>query len=822
MQKKIIPLTGILLVSFILNAYAQVQGWLVSNNGKPVAFANIALYRALDTTMVKTAVTGNDGAFIFERPAAGKYLLLVSSIGFVTRDTTFRVDSVDKLVNLGTITVTESSSSLGNVTIRAQKPFIQQQQGGLVINVESSPLAKGSSALEVLERSPGVIINRRNSDISLNGKSGVAVLLDGRLMHIPVEQLLSFLQGISANDIATIELLTSPSAAYDAEGSAGVINIVTKKSRQKGTNGSATITGGYGVGEKGSAAVSVARFTGKWRLYGSYNFSHDNTYYKWSATATEVYPFLGGKNNSFVSSVTRAVINSHNANAGAEILLPHNFTLGANVSYGNSRAIPGIENNGRYVVEPDSLLLLHVDIDGVNSWNNIVSSLYAEKKLSDRHTLKAGADYLYYYNNNPSQAQTSFVNSQGKQVDGGTGLFGSRQRGYAQTAINVVTGKADYEGKLNKNFQLLAGIKGTYTSSRSSAGVQVLDTTGWKDVFATSNHITMREGIGAVYTSANITLPANTSLVLGARYEYSNTEMKDANTGENIVTRKLGRLFPNLFFSKKMGNGNEWQLSYTARISRPSYNDLASFITYNSPTSASTGNPFLLASTSAIIKAAFVHKGYSAAFLYTGEQHPIERYQIVLAPTGNMNYVSPQNLLYRRSFDLQVVAPVRVNNWWRMSNTLTGGIRIFKENYTAYPASKTYPAFVFNSTQSFTLPKGWGMELSGFYNSLFYNGTRKTQGFGAVNFGVKKELANNKGTLGLAITDVFTTMRVTSYFGALTQEAFDLKSQVLGRNESSVFPVIKLSYTRQFGNSKVQRVNKEFSGEEKGRVNLTP
>lgn len=806
-----------MLLGFIMNSHAQVQGRLVSYNGKPAAFANVTLYNGIDTSIAKTIVTGNDGAFIFEKIAAGKYLLRFSSIGYATRDTALVIDSTNKAINLGTMTVTESGGSLGNVVVRAKKPLIQQQQGGLVVNVESSPLSKGSSALEVLERSPGVIINRRNSDISLNGKSGVAVLLDGRLMHIPVEQLLSFLQGISANDIASIELLSSPSAAYDAEGSAGVINIVTRKSRQKGTTGTATITGGYGVGEKGSAAISIARFTGKWRLYGSYNFSHDNTYYKWSATATEVYPFLGGKNNSFVSSVTRAVINSHNANAGAEIQLPHNFTLGGNISYGNSRATPGIINNGRYVVEPDSLLLLHVDIDGVNRWNNIVSSIYADKKLNDRHTLKAGADYLYYYNDNPSQAQTNFINSHGTEVDGGTGLFGSQQRGYAQTAINVITGKFDYEGKLKKNLQLLAGIKGTYTSSRSNAGVQVFDTTGWKDVFATSNYITMREGIGAAYASANITLPANTSLVLGVRYEYSNTEMKDANTGKSVVTRKLGRLFPNLFFSKKTGNGNEWQLSYTARISRPSYNDLASFITYNSPTSASTGNPFLLASTSSVIKAAFVRKGYSAALLYTDEQHPIERYQIVLAPSGNINYVSPQNLLYRRSFDLQMVAPVRVKDWWRMSNTITGGVRTFKENYTAYPASKTYPAFVFNSTQSFTLRKGWGMELSGFYNSLFYNGTRKTEGFGAVNLGFKKELANNKGTLGLAITDVFISMRVTSYFGALTQEAFDLKSQVLGRNESSVFPVIKLSYTRSFGSSKMQRV-REFGGEEKGRV----
>lgn len=704
---------------------------------------------------------------------------------------------------------------LSSFTVRGGRRLLQQQQGGITINVENSLLTKGSSVLEVIERSPGVLVDRRNSGIALNGKEGVAVMIDGRLLRLPADQLFSLLAGLSANDVASIELLTTPHAGYDAEGTAGLINIVLKKSRKKGRYGMVSLTGGYGVGEKAAAGVSLTHNTEKVRLSGAYNYSHDRGYYRWQAKASQNNPFLGGPNTSDGGNETRAVSNSHTFTGTFEAILPNRVTVGASLNYGHSLATPHDVTDGRYIVEPDSLLVLHVDTRGGNRWNNFSGSLYASKKMGEGHTLSADADLLVYTNQNPTRSETSFINEEGAPAGGGQGLFGPRQQGYAHTNIQVGVAKADYKGVFKDGFTLEGGTKFSYTKSTSLSGIQVLQNGSWEDAAGTTNDMLMHETIGAAYLSANIKIGVSARLVTGGRYEYTRTDIKDEASGKSIVSRAGGKLFPDVFFSHKINEG-ELQVSYTERISRPAYNDLASFIVYAGPTSSNTGNPLLKATTSSNVKAGYVYKGYSFAVAYTRDNNPIVRYQIVAGPSGNL--VSPQNLLYLRSFSLQALVPVYVNPWWSMQYSLTGDFRHFKEDFTEFPAEKRYFAYTLNGTQTFRLPRGYGIELSGYFNSLYYNGTRKTEGYGTLNMGFKKELGNDGGTLQLSISDVFCSLRTTSYFGMLTKEAFSLKSRVLGFGESGVFPVIRLSYVRSFGKGGQASSAKDNLTDEKERV----
>jgi len=705
---------------------------------------------------------------------------------------------------------------LSGVTVRGERPLLQQQQAGVVVNVENSLLSKGSSVLEVIERSPGVLVDRRNNGIALNGKEGVAVMIDGRLLRLPADQLFGLLAGLSANDVASIELLTTPPAGYDAEGTAGIINIVLKKNRKKGRYGTMSLTGGYGVGEKAAAGVRLTHNTGKLQVSGSYNYSHDRSYYRWQAIASQNIPFLGGPNTSDVASETRWVSNSHTFTGALEASLPGHVTMGASINYGNSLTTPHVVNDGRYIVEPDSLLVLHVDTRGRNRWNNFSGSLYASKKMGEMHTLSADVDLLVYTNQNPTQSETLFSNQEGTPVGGGQGLFGPRQQGYAHTNIRVGVAKADYKGVFKDGFTLEAGAKFSSTRSLSLSGVQVLQNGAWEDAAGMTSDMIMHETIAAAYLSASVKIGSSDRLVAGSRYEFTRTDIKDEVSGQRIVNRAGGKLFPNIFFSHKINDREELQVSYTERISRPAYNDLASFIIYDGPTSSNAGNPLLRATTSSNIKVGYVRKGYSVALVHTRENSPIVRYQITAGSSGNI--VSPQNLLYLRSSTLEALVPVRVNQWWQMQFTLSGGFRHFKENYTELPAEKTYFAYTLNGTQTFHLPQGYGIELSGYFNSLYYNGTRKTNGYGALNMGFKKELRNDHGTLQLSISDVFSSLRVTSYFGMLTKEAFSLKSRVLGIGESGRSPVIKLSYVRSFGKAGRVAPAKDNLTDEKERV----
>ena len=198
---------------------------------------------------------------------------------------------------------------------------------------------------------------------------------------------------------------------------------------------------------------------------------------------------------------------------------------------------------------------------------------------------------------------------------------------------------------------------------------------------------------------------------------------------------------------------------------------------------------------------------YSFSLLASRDDHPISGSQLTESPARDLLYVSPQNLVYRNELTFQANLPWKINEWWSMSYSLTGGWRRFKETYTAMPAEKTYYSGSFNFSQTFRLPKDFSAELSGWWNSPTWWGTIRAEGFGVLNAGVKKELKNNAGTLQLSASDVLRTTQIRMHFGALTREAFATVSHVTYNPESRIFPIIKLTYSRSFGTEGKTRRN---------------
>jgi len=277
--------------------------------------------------------------------------------------------------------------------------------------------------------------------------------------------------------------------------------------------------------------------------------------------------------------------------------------------------------------------------------------------------------------------------------------------------------------------------------------------------------------------------------------------MYEAKNRELTVNRKLGVLFPTVFLTRKLNDQSDLQLSYTKRISRPTYNDLASFAVYADPTAVVTGNSFLKPTITNNIKLGYNYKSYAFSLLFSRDDNPIVRWQLSESAARNLVLVSPQNLAWQHNINLQVNAPVRVNSWWSMSYGFSGGWRHFKLQHTKQPAEKKYMGYNLNFTQSFMLPKNFSAEFSGLYNSESYNGTIKAIGYGSLNAGIKKELGNNKGSFQASVTDFLGTLRTHSYNGAVTTEAFDIKSHVRYSAESRKFPIIRLSYSRSFGSA---------------------
>ncbi|HTI07500.1 MAG TPA: TonB-dependent receptor [Puia sp.] len=811
-----------LLFLFLLqNTFAQVSGKLATPSGQPIPIANVLLLDSADSSLIKATVTDDNGAYRIDYGIPGTYLLRISRLGYQAWSSPlFRLTAAQRIKDFGTLVLEENSRQLSAVVVRGEKPVFQQQIDRTVINVESSLLSKGSSALEVLERSPGVSIDYRNNGFTLGGKTGVTVMINGNLLHIPMEQVFTLLSSLSADDIEKIELLTTPPSRYDADGSAGMINIVLKKNRKLGTNGSLSVTAGYGMGEKATAGLRLGHNTGKTNWYGSYTFSRDRTYSDMYITSAQNMPFLGGQLYVLVSDTTRRLQNNHDATLGIDHQLNPTTTLGGNLSYNSSHASSSSPSHNEYNILPDSLLIFNGAINGISRWNNLVSSVYAEKALRKGEKIRFDMDYLYFHNDGPSEVQNSFLNKDGSPAGTNDTLYAPRQRTYANTTIQVGVGKVDYTKQLGKS-TLEAGLKGTYTRSTSRSGIESLVDDNWVETRAeTANNILMKEGIGAVYVSLNAPISSSTNLVIGSRYEYSRTRMDNQQTEKNTVDRTLGALFPSLFLSRQLNDHSNLQLSYTKRISRPSYNDLASYVGYSDPSAVYTGNPFLQPTITHNVKLGYNYRSYSFSLLLSRDLNPIARYQITESPLKDVLYVSPQNLSWQNNLTLQTNLPWKVNNWWTMNYNLTGGWRQFKEDYTLQPAEATYFAWSATFSQNFSLPRNYSAELSGWYNSWSYNGTVKVAGFGALNAGIKKELNNNRGSLQLSVTDLLRTIRINTYYGTLTEEAFSIRNHVYINTESAKIPLFKLTYTRSFGSGMWKGQQKQPAGTEDERARI--
>ncbi len=782
--------------------YGQVSGRLITAAGQPIPFANVVLLSSPDSTFLQATLTDENGDYRLDAEAGGAYQVRASSLGYRSwQSPIFSLTTGQMINDLGSQVMLEDLQLLDEVAVRASKPLFQQTPEGTVVRVESSPMSKGSSALQILERSPGVHIDYRNNGIALNGKGGVAVMINGKLLRMSADQVLALLNGTSGNDIATIELLSTPGARYDAEGSAGIINIVLKgyDSPTKGTTGSVTLTAGYGRAEKGSGSISLAHNMEKLSLYGSFSVFYDRTYSDMYIDSWQNMPALGGQLYVSASDTTRIVQNNHDFTLGTDIRLGGKTTLNININGNSSKRRSTDVNQSSYTIDPDSTLFFDGVITGTSRWRSWINSVDLQTKWKDSRTFRATADYVDFTSTNPSQVMSSFLNEAGGNAGNNDSLFAPHQRGFASTAIRVGVGKVDYTQQVSARLRLEAGLKASYTRNKSMAGIESLVDDHWISRTETADEILMRESIAAGYLSANYRLNADMTLSAGLRYEHSRTLMNNTENAERIVDRKAGVLFPNIAFTKKIADESEFLFSYTKRIGRPSYNDLASFIRYSDPSAVYTGNPLLRPTITHNLKIGGSIRGKSLHLVLSREGHPIAGYQITEGPRRNLLYISPQNLLWQKSINLEAGLPLSISGWWNMSYGFTGGLRVFRAVHTREPVQKSYFGYSLNMTQSFKLPARFSAELSGWYNSVSYNSTVRVGGMGAVNAGMKKELRNNRGSLLLSVTDVFRTMKINTYYGTIAEEAFSIRNHVSINTESRVASVIKFTFTKSFG-----------------------
>ncbi len=797
------------LSSFTL--FAQITGKVTNPKAEPVPFANVVLLSAQDSSLITGTATDETGDFVLSPKTTGMFVLRISSIGYHSyQSKAFAFNNSPVLLPL--IQVTEENNALNEVTVSTKKDLIQNTPTGKIINIQSSLMTKGSNALQVLERLPGVISDKRNNQFSLNGQTGVTILFNGRRVPMSMEELMNLLESTVADNIEKIELITSPTAQYDADGGAGIINIIFRKNENEGTRLNLSATAGYGYREKVLSSIGLSHGFKKTNLNASYSFGHNHDYSGYRGQGTARFPFLGGATSTIFGGLTDRIQQVHNLNLLADFRPTDKTSFGGEFSLTSGRTNNLVEIIGDRNMPDGSFMSTRGYSVGTTHKQNLITSVYLTHKPSPKSQLNFDASYILYTNNNPALLTFRYFDREGNDIVPANPIFNYGNRGQSHSTIHVGVFKADYTSQLSAKIQSEFGIKTSITRNANDSNVERNVNDVWEIDPRTQSNIFGGEQIWAAYTQFRFVINPKANLHAGLRYEYW---QRDINTYKDAFT--IAKLFPSVVYSYAINKQSNLNLSYIRRITRPAYTDLISNLFYNDATFVFSGNPLLKPTISDVLKAEYNIKGYNLGLSFQYDMHPILRYQITANPQNDIGVSSPQNLDYQKSMSLFISTPFQIASWWKLTLGSTTALRRYKISYSLNPAEKTYLFQNLNFSQTISLPKNFEIELSGWQNFPFFDGANRLNGFGVVNLGIAKKLRNDKGTFQLALPDLFQTATYYTHIGSMTLIAFNIRSVSHYKEESARFRVVKLTFSRSFGKN-TRNINRNTDSEERERV----
>ena len=817
-MRKTLSLLTVILTALSLVSQAQVKngtihGIVIDGNTKTIESATITLLRAKDSTVAKMSVADKTGKYSFDGIAEGSYLVSITAVGHQKGySETFTITPDKSSVTLKTIELIPAAKSVGGVTVTAKKPFIEQKAGKTIINVDASPTNSGLTALELLEKSPGVSVDN-DGNISLKGKQGVMILVDGKPTYMSGADLAALLKNMQSSSLDQIEIMTNPPAKYDAAGNSGIINIKTKKGIVKGMNGTANL--GYTQGFYGrfNGGVNLNYRNDKLNLFGGYNAGTWEGYNK-LLIDRNFYEADKVTLKGSSDQVSRPHFKGqyHNLKAGVDYYFSKKDVAGivVNGNFNNGDEDPKSLSNIRF---PSGATDYQIRSRGMNTRksSNLTTNLnYKHTFDSTGREISVDLDQAHYTNKSLTNLITEILDANG--IENGDDIL---LKGTIPSDINIYSAKADYVHPFKNGLKLEAGLKTSFVKTDNKVDYLRNSGSGWS-VDDRSNHFIYKENINAAYAILSKSIK-KWEVTAGLRVENTIADGHQVKS-DSSFRRDYTNLFPNLGVSYAANKKNQFNFSYSRRITRPDYDDLNPFVFFLDSLTYGQGNPYLQPQFTNNFEVSHTYNRFLTTTLNYTQTDDIITQLLKQDTEKKVTYQTQENFSKMRQIGLAVMANFPVTKWWN-TNIYTN---VFNNHYTGVyqngikndPIDIQFTSFMSNVTNSFTIgKKGWSAEVSGWYRSKSPEGLLIANEMWAVNSAISKQLFKKKATLKLGVRDIFYTQQFSGY-----AKYSDVDVIVSSRRDSRQF---NLSFTYRFGKTNIAPARRKTGGanDEQNRVN---
>ena len=805
MKQLILILTVTLNGIFVQAQKATVSGKVIDKNAIALNAVTISLLNAKDSSLIKSVLSDAAGNFLIENTNEGKFLISASALGCnPAYSTSFSMQ--ENKIPFVKLTLLRIDKTLDNVSVVTKKAFIERKLDKTIINVEASITSAGSTAMEVLEKSPGVSVDK-DGKISLKGKQGVIILIDGKQTYMGSQDLANYLQSMPAANLDQIELMPNPSAKYDASGNSGVINIKTKRNKQKGFNGSVKNTLAVGRYLRSFNTLNLNYKNGKFNVFSTFGVNQRKSFQE-LVINRKYYGAASNLNAIFDQTATfKRSNNNNNAKLGVDFYASKKTTIGV-LFTGSTSPSAQDGTNISYLKNADAVTnsILSSNNTDKEKWKN--TSL----NLNLRHTfdstgkeLTVDLDALQYKSLHDQNFQSeNYTPSWVKQSS-------EKLISTLPAIINVYSAKIDYVHPFKSGLKMESGIKTSFVNTDNVADYfNIINAATVVDNDKT-NRFKYKENINAAYL--NFTKEFKKwSLQTGLRLE--NTNYKGNQFGnpvkpDSAFNKSYTGLFPTMFAGYKLNNKNQFGFSYGRRISRPDYESLNPFIFFIDKYTYEAGNPFLKPMYANVFELSHTYNKFLTSNLnYT---HSKDMFNEYFEQSGYATIVKQNNYGSIDDISFSLNAELKPTKWWTMMPYAEFNYNKVNSQLYGFVLNTSGTGFSSNLNNQFTFKKGWSAELSGFYRSTMKRGQFEIGSMKQISTGISKQILKKKGSLKLNVADIFNSGK--------QKGLVNIQNTVAAFTQTRDSRNVGITFNYRFGKPlKIQQRKSGGAGDEQSRI----